>query len=189
MITSGHEFFAAAPLCTVRRCAGRKIRYYLHTMFVVSFIPIVVAGAVAVLIGWVWYHPTIFGSAWSRMSGISPDMMGGGQNMQALMSFWGFVAAMVIAYVMSYFAIAWQVYDWIGALELAFWIWLGFVAPTMLTRVLWEQQPFRLYLINACYWYVTLSIMAVIVVVGLLFSAGVHSAQNTNDYDAQAYYQ
>lgn len=78
----------------------------------------------------------------------------------------GLLAAMVVAYVMSYFGIAWGVYDWIGAVQLGFWSWAGFVAPTMLGIVLWDQKPLRLYFINASYWLVTLVVMAVVLLVG-----------------------
>ena len=76
----------------------------------------------------------------------------------------GFLAAMLIAYVMSYFGMAWGVADWIGALELSIWCWLGFTAPVLLGTVLWEQKPFKLYVINALYWFVVLVVMAQILV-------------------------
>ena len=66
---------------------------------------------------------------------------------------------------MSYFAIAWGVFDVIGAIELGFWSWVGFVAPTMLGVVLWEQKPIKLYLINALYWLVAFVAIAITLVI------------------------
>jgi len=55
-----------------------------------------------------------------------------------------------------------RIYDWIGAVELGIWSWIGFVAPAMLGQVLWEQKPFSLYLINAGYWLVSFIAMAIV---------------------------
>ena len=137
---------------------GRGI---IDTMLV-AFLPIFVAGLVAVLIGWIWYHPSVFGSAWMRMSGITPEMAESGKKRMPLMAFFGLLAAMIVAYVMSYFALAWGVYDWIGALELGFWCWIGFTAPPMLGMVLSEHKPVRYYLIVSLSWLVSFIAMALV---------------------------
>ncbi len=79
-----------------------------------------------------------------------------------MMAFFGLLASMLTAYVMNYFGIAWGVFDVIGAIELGFWCWIGFVATTMLSTVLWEQKSFKLYLINAGYSLVSFIAMATI---------------------------
>ena len=135
-------------------------------MIEVSLWPILAAGIAATLLGWVWYHPKVFGTHWMRMSNITPEMAEAGKRRMPLMALVGLLAAMLVAYVMSYFGVAWGVYDFIGAIELGFWSWIGFVAPTMLGSVLWDQKPFRLYLINTLYWLVALIVMAIILVVG-----------------------
>ena len=122
------------------------------------------AGLSAVIIAYVWYLPSLFGTAWIRMSGITPEMAERGKKRMPLMILFGLLSAMLVAYVMSYVSSAWGFYDWIGAVELGFWCWVGFVAPTMLGMVLWEQKPFSLYLINVLYWLVAMLVMAQIVV-------------------------
>lgn len=75
-----------------------------------------------------------------------------------------FLASVVAAYVMSYFARAWGVYDWVGAIELGFWCWLGFAAPPMLGMVLWEMRSVRSYLSVALFWLLAFIVMALILV-------------------------
>lgn len=133
-------------------------------MIEVAFWPILAAGVAAVLIGWIWYHPKVFGTRWMQMSGITPEMAERGKKRMPLMALAGLGASMLIAYVMNYFGIAWGIYDFVGAIQLGFWSWIGFVAPTMLGMVLWEQKPFRLYLINVLYWLLALIVMALILV-------------------------
>ncbi len=132
----------------------------------VSFLPILAAGVVSTLMGWAWYHPKVFGTAWMRMSGMTPEMAERGKKRMPLSVVVAFLASMVVAYVMSYFAIAWGVYDWIGAIELGLWTWIGFVAPPMLGVVLWEHKPIRLYFINALYWLVAFIIIALVLLFG-----------------------
>ena len=133
-----------------------------NDMVQVAFFPILIAGIVSVLIGWGWYHPMVFGSAWMRMSNVTPEMAERGKKRMPLMALVGLFASMLVAWVMNYIGILLAVYDIVGAVVLGFWCWVGFVAPTMLGMVLWEQKPFRLYLINSLYWLVSFVAMAVV---------------------------
>ncbi|MHB1086161.1 MAG: DUF1761 domain-containing protein [Minisyncoccota bacterium] len=129
---------------------------------IIDLWPILAAGITNVIIGMIWYNPRVFGAAWMRMSGISPEALERGKKRMPLMVALGLLSSLVIAYVMSYFALAWGVFDWVGAVELGFWCWAGFVAPVSLSIVLWETKPFTLYLINAGYWLVSFIAMALV---------------------------
>jgi len=132
-------------------------------MTTVTFWPIFAAGIANVIIGFVWYHPRVFGAAWMRMVGVTPEMAEKGKRRMPLYVFIAFLASMLIAWVMNYVGIALGIYDWVGAVfELALWSWLGFVVPTTLGMVLWEHKPVSLYLINVFYWLVAFSVMALI---------------------------
>ncbi len=121
---------------------------------------ILIAGVVAVLIGWLWSK--MFGSA--AKGALTPEVIEHNKKRKPLMVFFAFLASMLVAYVMSYFGTAWGVYDWIGALELGFWCWAGFVVPTMLSAVLWEQKPFSAFLIKALYWLIVFMAIALVLV-------------------------
>lgn len=148
-------------------------------MTVVTIWPILAAGAASVLIGWVWYHPRVFGTTWMRLANVTPEMAERGKKMMPLYAFVGLCASMLVAYVMNYVGIAFQIYDWVGAVfELALWSWLGFVVPILLGSVLWEQRPLKLYFINVFYWLVSFIVMALILVLGSQTSVA-------SSYDAQ----
>jgi hypothetical protein len=123
---------------------------------------ILLAGISNVIIGMIWYNPSVFGSAWMRMSNITPEQAEKGKRRMPLMAASGFAAAMFMAWVLSIVQTAFGVYDIISALDVGFWIWAGFVAPVLLGSVLWETKPFKLYLINAIYWLVALLSMSAI---------------------------
>lgn len=133
----------------------------------VTLWPILAAGISSVVIGWIWYHPRVFGATWMRLANVTPEMAERGKKMMPLSVMLSLCASMLIAYVMNYIGIAFHIYDWVGAVfELALWSWLGFVVPTSLGMVLWEQRPLKLYFINTFYWLVTLVVMALILVTG-----------------------
>jgi hypothetical protein len=120
------------------------------------------AALASIVIGFIWYHPRVFGGMWMRLSGITPEMVEKAKRRKLLHAFFGLFASILVAYVMFWFGAAWSVYDWPGALQLAFWCWIGFVAPALLGTVIWEQRPFRLFLINASYWLAALIVMALV---------------------------
>lgn len=131
-------------------------------MFEITWLPIVAAGIVNVVLGMIWYNPKVFGNAWMAAGNIQPSERG--KKMMPVSAFFAFLAAMVAAYVMNHFGIAWGVFDWIGAVELGFWCWLGFAAVPMLGMVLWEGKPFKYYAIVSGFWLVSFITMAVVLV-------------------------
>jgi len=131
-------------------------------MFEVTFLPILIAAIANVVLGMVWFNPRVLGNAWMRAGNITPSE--DAKKKMPIMAFIAFLAAMLVAYVMNHFGIAWGVFDWIGAVELAIWCWVGFVGPTMLGLVLWEGKPIKYYAIVAGHWLVSFILMALILV-------------------------
>ncbi len=135
---------------------------YQYPFSTTTLLVILAAGVVSVIIGYIWYHPRIFGGLWMRLAGITPEMAERAQHRKLLHAVLGLLASVLVAYVMFWFGAAWSVYDWTTALQLAFWCWIGFAAPLLLGSTIWEQRPFRLYLINALYWLVAFIAMALV---------------------------
>ena len=138
---------------------------YLQSFSITTLFAIITAAVASVIIGMFWYHPRVFGSMWMQLSGLSPEMNERARRGSTLYLIGGLMASMVAAYVLYWFGAFLSVYDWITAFELSFWCWLGFTAPTMLNSVFWEQRPLGIYLINASYWLVSLTVMALILLI------------------------
>lgn len=49
-----------------------------------------------------------------------------------------------------------------GGLQAGWWNWLGFVAPTTVGMVLWEGKPWKLWIITAGFYLLSLLLMGVI---------------------------
>lgn len=134
-------------------------------MFEISFLPILFAGIVSAVIGFVWYHPRVFGTAWMRYSGITPETLERGKKKMPAMALIALLASILSAFVLNKFGISQGVFDVSGAIGLALISWLGFIAPVLLGTVLWEQKPLAYYLINAFYWLVALIAMSAVLVI------------------------
>ena len=127
----------------------------------VNFLAVIISALVAFIIGGLWYSPILFGNAWMKSSGmIEKDIKKQKSKGMGKMYFIGFLMALVTAYILSHFVQYVGVSTFYDALELACWIWLGFIAPISLGVVLWEGKSFKFYLINVAYNLVSLALMA-----------------------------
>lgn len=133
-------------------------------MFDISLLAVAVAGLVPLLLGMAWYHPKVFGTAWMNIVGITPDMAEKAKSRMFPMMGIALVASLVFAYVLAHFSLAWGVFDWRGGLELGFWIWLGFQVPILLSPVLWDMKPWKLFFINASYQLIAILVMTLVLV-------------------------
>jgi hypothetical protein len=129
----------------------------------INFVAVFVAAIASMVIGAFWYSPVLFGNAWIKLSGMSKkDIEKAKQGGMGGKYFLGFVASLVMAYVLSYFV------DYAGAVvalegaQVGFWVWLGFIAPVQLGVVLWENKPVKLFWMNTLYYLVTLAVMGII---------------------------
>ena len=133
-------------------------------MYEVSALPVILAGLANMISGFVWYNPKVFGDSWMHMVGLTKEKADASAKMMPVMSLIALFFAIVMAYVMAHFAIAWGVWDWIGSVELAFWLWLGFIVPPLLGAVLWEGKSWKLFAINAGYWFVGLCASSLVLI-------------------------
>ena len=133
----------------------------IHT----NFLAVLVAGIAAMVVGYLWYGP-LFGKPWAQMMGFTKDKMDAAKkNSMTTAYVVNFIAALVMAYVLSNSFAARPLLDLGGALWLSFWIWLGFMATILLAPVLWENKPMKLYWINSLYYLVVIWVMAIILFV------------------------
>jgi hypothetical protein len=129
-----------------------------------NYLAILVASLVAMVIGFLWYSPMLFGEIWMKLVGIDKkDMDKNSKNMGPIMVV-ALLMTILMSYVLAHFLTLMEVTDAAGAAELAFWVWLGFMLTQTIGSVLWEGRPFKLFLINVLYQLVTIQVLALILV-------------------------
>lgn len=129
------------------------------------FLTILLCGISNMVIGFVWYSPMLFGNAWAKMTEMGKMSK---EEMKAMMpKVYGlsFLTAMVTALFLALFlrSISAQS-SLLAAMNIAFFIWLGFVASTQFTNWLFSKKPFKLFLIDTGYQLVAYLAMSVVIV-------------------------
>lgn len=124
-----------------------------------NYVAILVAAVLGMVIGALWYGP-VFGKQWMALSKYTAEDMAKAkaQGMAGayVLSFIGlFVMSFITAHVVFYANAATA---FTGAL-FGFWMWLGYVATTLLNTVLWDKKPWGLYVLNAGHYLVVLLVM------------------------------
>ena len=128
----------------------------------VSLLPVLVAAIASMVVGFVWYGP-LFGKTWISLMGFSKKQMEEGKKKgmgktYAILAIGSLLTAYILAHFVKYVNAA-TIGD---AVQLVFWIWLGFIVTIALGSVLWEGKSWKLFFINIAYQFVSLSIQAII---------------------------
>jgi hypothetical protein len=131
-------------------------------MFEIDLLRILLSGLAAMVLGMVWYHPKVLGTVWMSLLNLDPEVKEAGKKKMLQSTAIGVASNVVLAYVFSHFAIAWGVFDLVGALQLSFWTWLGLMVPVSLASVIWEQRPWKWFAITSGYWLFALSVTSMI---------------------------
>ncbi|HKR82117.1 MAG TPA: DUF1761 domain-containing protein [Candidatus Saccharimonadales bacterium] len=132
----------------------------------VNYWAVLLAALSSMVVGSVWYMPSMFGNAWMKMTGVKM-----GQKMSTGKTTWMFgsvfVASLVTAYILAHVTfLSNQFFSHSflqDAMATAFWLWLGFTAARLYVHDTFEMRRKKLTLLNAAHELVTVEIMAVII--------------------------
>lgn len=112
-----------------------------------NYFAVIVSAVVAFVVGAVWYSPLLFGKAYMKVRGLNPDALAEMPPASELLG--EFARNLVVAFVLAHFVVRLGVGDWMGAVQLGLWVWVGFQAMLLLGAVLHEKMPWMLYAIHA----------------------------------------
>lgn len=129
----------------------------------IKWIPTLVGALVPMFLGFIWYHPKLFGTRWMQAVGMTPEdaqkanmpvVMGVSLVMSAMMAYW-------LSAYMGFHPEEEQVFThglFHGGL---FAVLIGM--PVLVTNSLFEQRSAASIVINTAYWLVTISVMGGVV--------------------------
>lgn len=152
-----------------------------------NFLAIIAAAFSALVVGFIWYHPKVFGNAWMQVADMSEEKIKGG-NMAKI-----FILAFIFAILLSMSVMPMVIHQ-MGAFSLAqgelgilpsyenfindyanefrtykHGAFHGVIAgifialPILGTNALFERKGIKYILINSGYWIVTLAVMGAII--------------------------
>ena len=127
----------------------------------INYWAVVVAAVAAFVMSAVWYSPLLFGNAYVRLRGLDPSAMGD-MKMPVGTIVAEFVRALIVAFVLARFVVLVGADDWMDAVLLGVWAWIGFPAMILLGSVIHENVPWKLAAIHVGDWLVKLLLIAII---------------------------
>lgn len=128
----------------------------------INYLAVLLAAVVSFAVGAWWHSPAGFGKQWMRMMHLKPEDMGKMPLTPTQAMLIGFIFTVLVSYVLAHFIVLFNVTGWQDALVLGFWVWLGFLAPTLANTWLWEGKSFKLFTFNAAYALVNILILSVV---------------------------
>jgi hypothetical protein len=125
----------------------------------VNWLAVIVSALSTFLIGFLWYSPAVFGNAWMKENGFTEESM---KNANMVMIFGtSFILSLVASINLAMFLGPDQDAG-MGAFY-GFLAGFGWVATFVGTHYLFERKSFKLFLINAGYSVVSLTLMGTII--------------------------
>ena len=128
----------------------------------INYLAVIVAALVAYAVGAVWHRPVGFGKYWMKLMGFNEHSMKSMPLTPAQAMSLGALVQLLQAYVLATFVVLLNVTTLETGLQLGFWVWLGFLAPTLANGWLWEGKSLKLFAFNAAYSIVSIEVMALI---------------------------
>src|SRR5258708_2025027 len=125
----------------------------------INFIWVLVAAAINMAVGAIWYSPALFVKPWMKISGVTDKQMKARMGKALTIDLIGsFITAFGLVHAMKYARAS----DVPHGMFVAFWNWLGFSATILIGSWTFENKPFKLFLINAGYRLVALLAMGAV---------------------------
>ena len=130
----------------------------------INLVAVVLGAASSMVIGAIWYSKIGLGKTWMKLSGISQKEIDAQKSQMGKVYGMAFVGALITAYILA------VILDLVGAitmgegLQVGFLIWLGFIATTTLSSVLFENKKTELYILNNGYSLISILVMSLILV-------------------------
>ncbi len=110
----------------------------------IDVLTVIIAAILNMVIGFLWYSKWLFGPAWMRLCHMKKEDCCAGKACWVYMA----IVSLVIAYFLAFFEAYLGVTTVTDGMFVGFCIWLGFVATTQISSVIWGRAPFKLFLVD-----------------------------------------
>jgi hypothetical protein len=122
-----------------------------------NHLALLVSALILWMLGAAWYSPALFAKHWMAELGIRKDAMNRKSMIPGMIA--SFIGDLILSFVLMHVlgwagvtTLGWGVF--VGAL-----VWLGFFVAPALPQGIYENRSFKLFAINAGYWFVGLIIV------------------------------
>ena len=130
--------------------------------FGVNYLAVVVAAVIAIVIGFAWYSPRVFGTRWLGYLGTTQAQLG---NPGATGMAVGVIASLVNAWVLALLSLNLGGKTITDGIMLGVLAWLGFMATITAAEISFEKRPWGLWLVNNAHNVIVQIVMAAIMTI------------------------
>src|SRR3989338_1239396 len=131
--------------------------------FNIDLIAVLISAVAYTALGFVWYSDMLFGRQRRKIMKITTSDVAKAKKKGMAMGFTAtFVASIISAFVLAQFVRLAGVSSALEGAMVGGVAWVGFIATVLLTSVVYESKPIKLYTINAGYHLVGFAVMGAI---------------------------
>jgi hypothetical protein len=139
----------------------------------VNYPTVLLAAIVYFVIGAIWYSPFLFGHYKSHEHGTPAQENVISTPLDTKQRHWlrligpyigEFIISLIIAYVLTLFIQISQAEEIAEGIAVALWIWIGFIATTHFSAVLWDRKTVHNFFIHAGFMLVGLMAMGATII-------------------------
>ena len=128
----------------------------------VNYLAVVASAVVALVIGFIWYSPPVFGGRWMAYLGTTQAQLGNpGPTGMAV----GIVASLLNAWVLAVLSLSLGGKSLTDGIVLGALAWLGFMATITAAQISFEKKPWGLWILNNAHNLLVQVLMAAIVTI------------------------
>ena len=130
----------------------------------VNYLAVVLAMVSSMVVGSVWYTPSVFGKMWGKLAKVDMKKPASSAAKPIVITM---IVSLITAYVLAH--VAYLSHRFFGhsflqdTLNTAFWLWLGFTAARFITHDVFEGRPAKLTILNCAHEFVTIMVMGFII--------------------------
>ena len=109
----------------------------------IDWLAVVIAAVLNMVIGFFWYSKWLFGDVWMKLRKFKEVDIG-----MKTPIFYAFLVSLLIAYFLAFFEAYLGVTSVTDGMFVGFCFWLGFVATTQISSVIWCREPVRVFFLD-----------------------------------------
>jgi hypothetical protein len=141
----------------------------MQPQLTMNWLAMLVSVIACFVFGGTWYGP-LFGKAWGTAMGFNMDQKPDPKVMKRAFAL-QILGSCLMVFVMAHVVQVWRPSVWnagpdqpscIYAVSAAVFTWLGFYVPLQLSKIAWENKPWKVFFINAGHDIIQLMFVAMI---------------------------
>lgn len=133
----------------------------------IDYLAVFLAAVASMVVGFVYYHPSVVGKYWMAQKGLTPESLKAGQKEMTKFYALSFVVALITAYILAHTMFLSKNFYNYSDIETgcytAFWMWLGFIMPVQLVDQIFGDKKWKLFGINTLYQLIALVVMGLVI--------------------------